>query len=151
LIDVNVAAVANLQLQVGQTTEVITVGVGAEAVKSQSTEISLLVGEQRIGDLPLNGHNFQILTLLTPGVGTIGAYNNPTISGTRFSTNTFTLDGADSSDERTPQGYPAMRGPQVSQPGSWARRALFPLNPSRNFEWLPRTPMPPSVVVPAVK
>jgi Carboxypeptidase regulatory-like domain len=133
VIDVNDAVVADFQLQVGQTTEAITVGVGAEALKSQSTEISLLVGERRISDLPLNGRNFQILTLLTPGVGTVGAYNNPTISGTRFSTNTFTLDGADSSDERTPQGVSSYAGAAGFATGFLGAPSVIPTESLQEF------------------
>jgi hypothetical protein len=110
VIDVNSAAVVDVQLRVGQTAEVVTVGAGAEVVKSQSSDMSVLVNERLLEDLPLNGRNFQILTLLTPGVGSIGATNNPSISGTRFSSNTWTIDGAIATDERTPSGVAGYSG-----------------------------------------
>src|SRR5258708_3683028 len=43
VVDVNDAAVADVLLLVGQASQVVNVGSGADVVKSQSTEVSLLV------------------------------------------------------------------------------------------------------------
>jgi hypothetical protein len=78
-----------VRMEVGDVQSSITVRADALLLQSESGSISLVVNERRLADLPLNGKNFQILTILTPGVGTVGAFNNPSVSGTRFAANTF--------------------------------------------------------------
>ena len=97
------AATADIELEVGQTTETVTVTAGTEFVQAHSSEVSALVNERRIRDLPLNGKNFQQLILLSPGVSLLGTPNNPTIAGGRAATNTYSIDGTSANDERTPQ------------------------------------------------
>src|SRR6266849_930370 len=61
---------ANLDftLQVGAVTEQVTVTAEFSPVNATTTDISGLVGEQQIKNLPLNGRSYDLLTLLNPGV-----------------------------------------------------------------------------------
>jgi hypothetical protein len=102
-ITVNQAAEADVILSVGEVATTVTVAANVEVVQTQSTEISGLVDQRRVQDLPLNGKNFNRLTFLAPGAQG-GTPNNPAISGARSAANTYTIDGANTSDERTPNG-----------------------------------------------
>ncbi len=115
IIAVNENAVADLALTVGQISETVTIEGGANLVQSQSVELSQLVAEKRIKELPLNGKNFQRLMLLSPGAGG-GDPSNPSISGGRVGANTYALDGLNMSDERT-TGIAANGGPASSDFG----------------------------------
>ena len=103
VIAVNDAAVADVVLTVGAVSETVHVSGETDIVRSQNVEISMLVTEQRIRELPLNGKNFQRLVLLAPGVAG-GNPNNPAVSGARALTNTYTIDGTSANDERAAGG-----------------------------------------------
>jgi Carboxypeptidase regulatory-like domain len=69
-----------MQLEVGQTTEVVTVQ-GAEAqINYETHSIDGVITRQKIQDLPLNGRSFLQLAFLEPGVsvspGTTSQYNS---------------------------------------------------------------------------
>ncbi|HYP14433.1 MAG TPA: carboxypeptidase-like regulatory domain-containing protein, partial [Bryobacteraceae bacterium] len=104
-ISVAEAAVLNVCLEVGQSAEAVTVTAAAELVQSQSADISLLMPEKRIKDLPLNGRNFSRLMLLAPGAAGVTANNNSAVSGGRPTNNSFAVDGIGSNDERTQYGF----------------------------------------------
>jgi hypothetical protein len=103
-IAVNEAAVADMTLEVGSVNETITVQAGTSIIQSQSVEISGLVNERRVKELPLNGRNFIKLVQLAPGVGNPGVWNNPSINGSRQMTNSYVIDGLGSNDERLATG-----------------------------------------------
>jgi len=104
---VNEFAVADFALTLGDTRETINVEGRAALVQSQSSEVSGLMNERRVKELPLNGRNFQKLVLLAPGVGgqSGSTPNNPSISGARPVNNTYTIDGVGSNDERLAVGF----------------------------------------------
>jgi hypothetical protein len=93
-ITVNEAAVADVALPIGAVTQDVLVLEDVAAIQSQSSEISNLMDETHVSELPLNGKDFLKLINLSPGV----------MPGTRFSgargNNSFTLDGVDNNDER---------------------------------------------------
>jgi hypothetical protein len=103
VIAVNDAAVADIVLTIGAVSETVHVSAETDIVRSQNVEVSMLVTEQRIRELPLNGKNFQRLVLLAPGVAG-GNPNNPAVSGARALTNTYTIDGTSANDERAAGG-----------------------------------------------
>jgi hypothetical protein len=107
VIAVNQAAQADFTLIVGTVSETVTVEAGTSILQSQSVEVSGLVDERRVRELPLNGRNFQRLVLLAPGVGGAGLStpNNPSIAGARSVNNTYTIDGIGSNDERLSTGF----------------------------------------------
>ncbi len=101
-------AMANLQLQIGDVRQQITVSADASAISLTPTDISGLVGERQVKDLPLNGRSFDLLLTLNPGVvnftaektGGIGVSNstvgnNFSVSGNRPQQNLFLLNGVE--------------------------------------------------------
>jgi hypothetical protein len=110
VVAVNEAAVADLTLEIGSVNETISIEAGASIVQSQSVEISGLVNERRVKELPLSGRNFIKLVQLAPGVGNPDTSNNPSINGSRVVANSYTVDGVGSNDERLSTGFVGING-----------------------------------------
>jgi hypothetical protein len=110
VITVNGHAVADITIAVGEVSETITIEAGASVVQAQSVELSALVDERRVKVLPLNGRNFIKLVQIAPGVGNPGSSNNPSINGARSVTNSYTVDGVGSNDERLNTGFAGVNG-----------------------------------------
>ncbi len=92
----------NLTLRVAATTNSVEVTDAAPLVNTQTQELSFLVGERAIRELPLNGRNFTDLALLQPGVvafqqrdgGSVVAHGSGiTINGQDIRSNVYLLDG----------------------------------------------------------
>jgi len=101
-------AIVDLNLRVGDVSQQITVTADAPPVALTTTDISGLVGQQQVKDLPLNGRSFDLLIPLNPGVvnftfektGGIGVSNstngnNFAVSGNRPQQNLFLLNGVE--------------------------------------------------------
>lgn len=101
-------ATVDLRLQVGDTNQQVTVNADAAPVTVTTTDISGLVAQQQIRDLPLNGRSFDELLTLNPGVvnftwqktGGVGVSNstsgnNFVVSGNRPQQNLFLLNGVE--------------------------------------------------------
>src|SRR5690348_16724824 len=58
----------NIDLQVGQVTETVTITSDAAPVEVRSGEVSSLISEKQVTELPLNGRNYAQLALMVPGV-----------------------------------------------------------------------------------
>ena len=99
-------AIADLSLRIGQVKEQIAVTENVPVVNASTREISGLVGEQQVRDLPLNGRSYDLLLTLNPGIvnftsqktGGIGVSNSTTgnnfaVSGNRPQQNLFLLNG----------------------------------------------------------
>lgn len=110
VVTVNEAATVDVQLAIGDQRETVTVEEAPPLVHSNSVEISGLVTERLVKELPLNGRNFQKLVLLAPGVGGQSGTtpNNASISGARPVNNTYTIDGIGSNDERLAVGFAGL-------------------------------------------
>ncbi|HEV1994241.1 MAG TPA: carboxypeptidase regulatory-like domain-containing protein [Candidatus Acidoferrum sp.] len=98
----------DLRLQVGGVKSEITVTGDAPMVSTTTTDISGLVGEQAIKELPLNGRSYDLLLPLNPGIvnftsqktGGTGISNSTTannfaVSGNRPQQNLFLLNGVE--------------------------------------------------------
>src|SRR6201984_3396247 len=98
----------DLQLQIGTVTSELTVRSDAPMVSVSTKDISGLVGEQAIKDLPLNGRSYDLLLPLNPGIvnftsqktGGTGISNSSTannfsVSGNRPQQNLFLLNGVE--------------------------------------------------------
>lgn len=106
-ITVNEAAILNATLAVGGLTETVTVQAEGQVVQSQTSNVSQLITEQRLQDLPLNSKDFQKLTFLAPGVGGQRGNNSSTnysVSGARDAQNNYVVDGVSANDERQTAG-----------------------------------------------
>ncbi len=99
-------ATLNLDLRIGTASQQITVNADAPVVSVTTTDISGLVGEQQVKDLPLNGRSFDELLTLNPGVvnftsqktGGVGVSNSTTgnnfvVTGNRPQQNLYLLNG----------------------------------------------------------
>ncbi|HEV2463411.1 MAG TPA: carboxypeptidase regulatory-like domain-containing protein [Acidobacteriaceae bacterium] len=99
-------ATADLTLHLGQVKQQVTVNENVPIVNTSTQDISGLVGEQQIRNLPLNGRSYDLLLTLNPGIvnftsqktGGIGVSNSSTgnnfsVSGNRPQQNLFLLNG----------------------------------------------------------
>ncbi len=100
------SATVNLHLRVGEPSQQVTVHAGAPLVSVTTRNISGLVGEREIENLPLNGRSYDELLTLNPGIvnftsektGGVGVSNstvgnNFAVSGNRPQQNLFLLNG----------------------------------------------------------
>ncbi|HEU4712589.1 MAG TPA: TonB-dependent receptor [Pyrinomonadaceae bacterium] len=96
-----------LVLKIAGLTANVTVDSGESLVNTESAELSYLVSERLIRDLPLNGRNYTDLALLQPGVvaythrdgGSVVAHGLATsINGQDPRSNVYLLDGTPQND-----------------------------------------------------
>jgi hypothetical protein len=101
------AAVVNIQMEVGAVDQEVTVVGQASPVNTNTGELSYLVGENVIRELPLNGRNYTDLALLQPGViayphrdgGSVVAHGlGMSINGMDPRSNVYLLDGTTQND-----------------------------------------------------
>ncbi len=101
-------ATVDLSLRIGDANQQVTVEANASIVNVATADISGLVGEHQVRDLPLNGRSYDELLTLNPGVvnftfektGGIGVSNstsgnNFAVSGNRPQQNLFLLNGVE--------------------------------------------------------
>src|SRR5690349_18470545 len=104
----------NIDLQVGQLNETVTITSDAAPVEVRSGEVSSLISEKQVTELPLNGRNYAQLALMVPGVSPVtqagagGAFaTNGTglnagvdmsVNGNQSNTNLWTVDGVNNMD-----------------------------------------------------
>jgi len=75
----------DIQMQVGNVTDSITVESGALQVQSESSEISDVVTGTQMADLATNGRNFVTLAALTPGASSaVTGFNFPAAVSSNF-------------------------------------------------------------------
>ncbi|MBC8165150.1 MAG: TonB-dependent receptor, partial [Bryobacteraceae bacterium] len=99
---VNARQRVDLDLQVGDVAEMVTVSSAVAQLETDNSSRGTVVGRQQIVDLPLNGRNYADLALLVPGVRKSDlAYGVPprdasfNVNGMRSSQNNFMIDGVD--------------------------------------------------------
>lgn len=71
----------DVRLQVGETSQQITVEESSVQVNTVSPELSQVIESARVSDLPLNGRNAADLTLLVPGAVSAIANNSGALQG----------------------------------------------------------------------
>ncbi|MGA2715333.1 MAG: carboxypeptidase-like regulatory domain-containing protein [Bryobacteraceae bacterium] len=99
-------ATVDFNLQIGQSSQAVTVNADAPVVNVSAADISGLVGQRQIADLPLNGRSYDELLTLNPGVvnftwekiGGVGVSNSTSgndfvVEGNRPQQNLFLLNG----------------------------------------------------------
>jgi hypothetical protein len=94
----------NFTLQVGSVSQSVTVTAEAPLVSTTTSSLGGLVDDRQVADLPLNGRNYNDLTLMQPGVAASLQSNSATAigwTGTEYSSNgaslrsnIYMLDGA---------------------------------------------------------
>src|SRR5260370_15061831 len=98
-LEVTQQGVINFSLQVGATTQQVTITIDIALVNTQDSTLGGTVNETKMAELPLNGRNYIDLALYMPGVNQDKKQRNS--AGTSFSvngapvpSNNFTFDGA---------------------------------------------------------
>ncbi|HXK04556.1 MAG TPA: carboxypeptidase-like regulatory domain-containing protein, partial [Verrucomicrobiae bacterium] len=102
-VTVNAKQRVDLTLEVGATSESVTVNAAAEILETDTSERSGVIATREVVNLPLNGRAYADLTLLMPGVrksqlqdqtltSRDASYN---VNGQRAESNNFMLDGID--------------------------------------------------------
>src|SRR3984893_18690272 len=88
-LDVSQELVVDIGLEVGTSMQVVTVTGELPLVNTTNSSLGGLVNDQQIVDLPLNGRNYNDLTLMQPGVAMSTSSGNTALgwSGTQFSSN----------------------------------------------------------------
>src|SRR6266850_3485031 len=112
-IDLHVAEnrVVNLDLQLGQVSETVTVSSNATPVETRSGDVNSLISEKQVTELPLNGRNYAALVTLVPGLsapnesgafGTQGtgldSHVDVSVNGNQSNANMWTVDGVNNMD-----------------------------------------------------
>ncbi|HKP36505.1 MAG TPA: carboxypeptidase regulatory-like domain-containing protein, partial [Pyrinomonadaceae bacterium] len=108
-LDVGEARRLDFVLEVGQITETVTITTEPPALNLERGEVSAVVTERKISELPLNGRNVYQLAELQPGIVRVagtGLQESDTTdaqvgaSGTRFRDNQILLDGVTNNNDR---------------------------------------------------
>ncbi|MGI8989447.1 MAG: carboxypeptidase regulatory-like domain-containing protein [Bryobacteraceae bacterium] len=102
-LDVAVAAVIDVELQLGTSSETVTVTASAPQLDSGSSSLGQVIENKTLIDLPINGRNSYGFAALVPGVRAsalftqvaYASYNDQfvSINGSRVNANQFYLDG----------------------------------------------------------
>ncbi|RPI22324.1 MAG: TonB-dependent receptor, partial [Acidobacteria bacterium] len=98
----------DLQLQVGEVSETVTVASDSLAVKSETGEISEVITGQQVTQLATNGRTIYSLVALMPGTTSnlpdtqvptsVGGNANVSFNGQRMSHNIYLIDGGENLD-----------------------------------------------------
>jgi hypothetical protein len=100
-------ATLNIVMEVAVLDETVTVNEGSAVVNTQTHELSYLVSERDIRELPLNGRNYTDLALLQPGVityphrdgGSVVAHGaGASVNGQDPRSNVYLIDGTPQND-----------------------------------------------------
>jgi hypothetical protein len=104
----------DLNLEVGAVGETVTVTGEASLVETRNSDVSSLVTEKQVTELPLNGRNYAQLVTLVPGISPVtqagagGAFGtggtgldshvDMSVNGNGSNTNLWTVDGVNNMD-----------------------------------------------------
>lgn len=98
----------NIQLQVGNATQTVSVQANALQTQTETSEISTLISGQQVEQLSTNGRNVTALAALGlgvsnnlsqfSGVDALTSSNGISFNGTRSTHNVYLLDGAEQND-----------------------------------------------------
>ena len=103
-LEVNQTARVDLKLEIGALTDEVTVSGTSPVLQTENPTVGTVISGNTTVGLPLNGRNFQQLTLLIPGSitpnpggftgpGLQGGQGRPFVNGNREQGNAFLLDG----------------------------------------------------------
>ena len=90
-LEVGQEAVVNFRLELGELVQQVSVSEEAPVVNTTTADVSGLVGEREIKQLPLNGRSFDELITLNPGAVNYDAMKSANTSTSNG--NTFSVDG----------------------------------------------------------
>ncbi len=111
VLSVGQAATLNATLQVGAAGETVTVSASGTLIDQTTAQLSNLVDERAIKELPLNGRDPASLVLLSPGITNV--LNTPSGAGSLQTTNAFPDEtGASANGGRQGSTYYLLDGVQ---------------------------------------
>jgi len=103
--------VVDLTVQPGAVDEVITITDAAQLVPTESGDVSSLISEKQVKELPLNGRNYAQLALMVPGVSPaigsggfqtrgqgLDSHVDMSVNGNASNANMWTVDGVNNMD-----------------------------------------------------
>lgn len=117
VVNVGTATGLNFQMKPG-VTETVTVTASAPLVETTRSEVSSVVNDKAIQNLPVNGRNFLDFVLTTPGVVRDPRGGDISFAGQKGTLNSVVVDGADNNNTFFGQslGRTGVRAPyQFSQ------------------------------------
>jgi outer membrane receptor protein involved in Fe transport len=88
----------NVPLAIGETSTTIDVAVAAELLDDTKVDVSTVVSNQQIQELPVNGRRVDSFVLLTPGVSNDATFGLLTFRGVAGN-NSFLIDGNDNTEQ----------------------------------------------------
>ncbi len=97
----------DVPLEAGNLAETVEVTAESPVVKTESSDISTLINNTQVLEMPLNGRNIVQLVAMQPGVSStigsqlfvgLGSLVNVYVNGNRSSQNNWMIDGADNND-----------------------------------------------------
>ncbi len=95
----------NVSLQLGTTSQTIDVtSTATPTIELETSQLSNVVDERRIEELPLLTRNPYDLVLLSPGASQTNGVGGFSVNGSRDRNNNFLLDGVDNNDTSVPGG-----------------------------------------------
>ena len=124
-VDVSIPATVNLILEAGQISETVqtTASESQAVINTENAELSTVVTEKQINDLPLNGRNPIQLAALQAGVSSNTSVRNSNVNGMRGSYNNITWDGINIQENylrgNQSSGLFAQAAPSVSGVGEF--------------------------------
>lgn len=109
-VTVNARQRVDMRLEVGSTSESITITDAVAVLETDTSSRGTVVGSQQVVNLPLNGRAYADLALLAPGVRRSGIADSRdasfNVNGMRSSQNNFVIDGVDNNSYGTSnQGF----------------------------------------------
>jgi hypothetical protein len=102
--------IVNLSVEVGQMSETVTVTAEGAQVETRSGDVSSLIAEKQVTELPLDGRNYASLVTMVPGVspalggnfavrGTgLDSHIDMSVNGNQSNANLWTVDGVNNMD-----------------------------------------------------
>jgi Carboxypeptidase regulatory-like domain/TonB dependent receptor len=112
-LDVNQVATQDFKLQIGATSQTVSVTATAEGLQSSGANLGAVVEQRAVNSLPLNGRSFSALLTLTPGSNPVNYSQNGSVGyGTGFGS----------------AGIPGSTYTFPSTQGQWNRENLYYLD-----------------------
>jgi hypothetical protein len=94
-VDVGSKVNLDLSLPLASTQSSIEITAETPVIETTRTQVSSIVNEVSIQNLPVNGRNFEDFVLLTPGVTKDNRQGDISFAGQRGTLNSLLVDGAD--------------------------------------------------------
>ncbi len=94
-VEVGQTITLNIELPLRATQETVVVTTEVPLVETEKFEVSQVIGERAVENIPLNGRRWDNLVLLTPGVSEDGGFGGISFRGINSLYNNNQVDGAD--------------------------------------------------------